>query len=116
VLDLSLTLIILVDLYVLHPLVRKNALESELAADAALHVAAEGCGDREQMVVVDPHRAGPHLLRDLERLRLVARPDRAAEAVDRVVGHADRVVDVLVADDAEHGAEDLLLRDLHRGI
>ena len=61
------------------------------------------------MVVVDPHRTGPHLLRDLERLSLVARPNRAAEAVDRVVGHTDRVVDVLVADHAQDGAEDLAL-------
>src|SRR5207245_7437637 len=47
----------LVDVHVLHLGVLEDALEAELAADAALLVAAEWGGDREQVVVVDPHRA-----------------------------------------------------------
>src|SRR6266850_8045041 len=73
----------LVDVDVLHFGVFQDAFEAELAADAALLVAAEGRGDGQEVVVVDPHRPGPHLLRDLERLPLVARPDRTAEAIDR---------------------------------
>src|SRR5947208_13451914 len=101
----------LVDVHVLHLGVLEDALEPELAPDAALLVAAERRRDREEMIVVDPHRAGPHPLGDLERLRLVARPDRPTQAVDGVVRHPEGLVGVLVTDDDPHGAEDLLLRD-----
>src|SRR5262249_10583868 len=39
-----------------------------------------------------------------------ARPDRRAQPVDRVVGHLDGFGDVLVGNDRQHRAEDLLLR------
>src|SRR5207249_2728253 len=70
----------LVEVHVLHLGVLEDTLEAELAADAALLVAAERGGDREQMVLVDPHRARAHLLRHHERLLLVPRPHRTAEA------------------------------------
>src|SRR5258706_15561702 len=81
--DLRGTVVDLVDVDVLHLGVLEDAFHTELTADTALLVAAEGRGDREEMVVVDPHRAGAHLLRDDRRLVLVLRPHRAAEAVDR---------------------------------
>ena len=41
------------------------------------------------------------------------RPDRRGEAVVRVVGARDRLVDVGELDRREHRAEDLLARDRH---
>src|SRR5262249_41020398 len=88
----------LVDGDVLDLHVLEDALEAELAADAALLVAAEGRRGREHVVLVHPHGTGAHLLRDGHRLVRVLRPHRAAEPVDRVVRDADGVVDRLVAD------------------
>src|SRR3954447_22178295 len=53
----------LVDVDVLGLGVLEDAFHAELAADAALLVAAERRRDRQQVVVVDPDGARPHLLR-----------------------------------------------------
>src|SRR5207244_9761101 len=75
----------LVDVHVLHLGVLEDALETELAPDPALLVASERGRNRKQVVLVDPHRARPHLLRDDEGLLLVPSPARTGEAVDRVL-------------------------------
>src|SRR5438876_10667260 len=62
-----------------------------LAADAALLEAAEGSVE-EVDAVVDPHDTGPDALGERQRLGRVARVDRAAETVGRVVGDANRLV------------------------
>src|SRR5205807_3251784 len=64
-----------------------QAPRAVLAADPGLLVAAEGRRRRHQVVVVHPHGPGADALGHLERARDVARPHRAAQPVDRVVGH-----------------------------
>src|SRR5262249_14644885 len=90
-----------------------EALLAVLAADAALAVAAEGRVDVEPHAAVHRHRPGADAARDAERALLRRAVHGAGEAVDRVVRDAHRVVVVLVGDHAEHGPEDLLLRDRH---
>ncbi len=53
--------------------------------------------------------------RERDRFGLLAGPHRAREAVDRAVGDADGLVLVVVAEDREDRAEDLLLGDRHVG-
>src|SRR6185295_15484078 len=77
-------------------------------ADAGLLVAAERRGDVAAVVSVDPHRAGAQALGELERLVDVGGEDRRGEAVDRVVGHGQRLIGVLDRDDRQHRPENLL--------
>src|SRR5690606_37886820 len=83
-----------------------------LAAVARLLVAAERrvrvAGGAVQ---VDHAGAQPH--GDGLGAGEVARGDVAGQAVDGVVGDADRILLVLVADDGDHRAEDLLAGDGH---
>ena len=87
---------------------------AELAAVARLLVAAER---REQVeaAAVDVDLAGAQAARDALGALGIARPHAAGQPVDGVVGDAHRVVFVLVGDDRQHRAEDLLLRDGHVG-
>src|SRR5918999_3300950 len=97
----------------LEVLVVREALGTELTADAARLDPAEG-RDRVGQVAVDPDRAGADPVGDGESALGVGGPDRAAEPEVRVVRDADRVGLVLVGDHRQEGAEDLLLRD--RGV
>src|SRR5262245_7632403 len=83
---------------------------SVLAPEAALAVAAEGRVDAEVLAAVHGDRSGAEPAREPQRAGLVRSGDRAREPVARVVGDADGVVFVLVGNDAEHRAEDLVLR------
>ena len=80
----------------------------ELAAVAGLLEAAERRRHAHRGVRVDREHAGLDRARDPQRLGAVARPDRAGEPVDRVVGELDRLL--LVAERDHHGdrPEDLL--------
>src|ERR1700730_6364687 len=84
-----------------------------VAADARLLITAERRGDVAAVVGVDPHRAGAQALGELEGLVDVRGEDRRSEAIDRVVGDAQRLLGVLYRNDPEDRAEDLLLGDLH---
>ena len=81
---------------------------------ARLLVAAER-RERVEGAAVDLDLPGAHPPRDALGALRVGRPDAAGEAVDRVVGDPDRVVLVVVGDDRQHRAEDLLLGDRHVG-
>src|SRR4029078_10736773 len=67
-----------------------------------------------ERAAVDVDLAGADPSRDFLRTRFVHGPDRAGEAVGRVVGDANRLVLILVAEVRAEGPEDLLLRDVHR--
>src|SRR5690606_18581076 len=82
----------------------------ELAAVAGLLVAAEG-RERIEGPAVDVDLTGAHAPGDALRALVARGPDGAGEAVGRAVGDAHGVVLVLVGDDREHRAEDLLLAD-----
>jgi hypothetical protein len=58
--------------------------------------------------LVDPGHAGLDLLGRAMDEPGVVRPDRRAEAVRRVVGAPDGVVEVAVAEDGQHRPEHLL--------
>ena len=104
-----------VDVDVLGLGVLQIALLAELAADAGLLVAAEGVPGVEEVVVVDPDRAGAQALGHPHGAGRVAAPDGAGQAVPRVVGHGDRVVVVVDTDDGQDRPEDLLLGDAEDG-
>ena len=88
----------------------------ELAAVAALLEAAERRRDPHRAVRVDREVAALERPRDAQRLRAVARPDRARQPVDRVVGEADRLGLVVERDHARDRAEDLLGRRAVAGV
>src|SRR5687767_13410105 len=76
-----------------------EGMERLVATDARLLVAAEWRGDVATVVGVDPDRAGAQALGELEGLVDVGREDRRGEAVDRVVGHAERLLGIPDRDD-----------------
>src|SRR5205085_8384332 len=78
-----------------------------LAAEAAVAPAAEGGGNGELLVGVDPDRAGLHRAADAPSLLVVARPDAGGQRIDAVVGLAQQVLLVLEAKHRQHRAEDL---------
>jgi len=100
-----------VDVDVLGLGVGQIPLLAELAADAGLLVAAEGVPGVEEVVVVDPDRAGAQALGHPDGAGRVAAPHGAGQAVPGVVGHGDRVVVVVDRDHGQDRAEDLLLGD-----
>src|SRR6185295_16579085 len=93
--------------------IRLDRLLAELAAEAALLVAAEGRGGVVPVVLVDPHRPGLDAPRHLVGLADIARPHAGGEAVDRGVGELDGFLDLLERDDGEHRPEDFLAGHLH---
>src|SRR5947199_1294049 len=88
-------------------------VRADLAPEPALLVAAERALRLDLMDVVDPHRARAQAPRDLLCLLEVGAPDCGRQAVDRVVGDPHRLLEVGVAQHAEHRPEDLLARDAH---
>src|SRR3989475_220576 len=92
----------------------EQAPGSQLPPDPGLLEPAERCRSRDQVVVVDPYRAGLQPLRHREGAWDVPGPHPAGQAVHRVVRHPDGVFHRLVPDDRENRPEDLLLRDPHR--
>src|SRR6478735_10372218 len=89
-----------------------QAVRAEFAADAGLLVAAEG-RERVEPAAVDVDLAGVHPAGEGDGRLVVGGPDGARESVDRAVGDTQRVVLVLVLQDRDDGAEDLLLGDRH---
>src|SRR3546814_184404 len=87
-----------------------------LPAYARLLVATEGRVGSEPATPVHGDGAGADAASDLEGAVGVGAVDAARETEDRVVGDAHGVVDVVVGDDDEHRAEQLVLRDLAVGI
>src|SRR5579864_4691342 len=88
-------------------------LLAQLAAEAALLVAAEGSAGVVPVVLVDPHRSRLHPARHLVGLADVAGPDAGGEAVDIGVGLRHGVLDVAERDHHQHRSEDLLPRHGH---
>src|SRR3954462_1903948 len=89
-----------------------EAVRAVLAAVAAVLVATER-GDGVERTTVDLDLAGADATSDLLGPLGVGSLHATRQAVDRVVGDADRILFVLVADDRQDRAEDLLLGDGH---
>src|ERR1700727_3804382 len=89
-------------------------LDAVLPPDAAVLVAAVGRVRAVPQAAVDPDRAGADLVGDGHRAVGVRGEHATGQAVLAVVGFSDGVRVVVVADDRDHRAEDLFLRDRHR--
>src|SRR3954464_11219396 len=96
---------------VLHFRVPVEPVQATLPAEAGLLEAAERRRDAHRAVRVDAQHAGLECARDPEGARAVLRPDRAGEAVRRVVRDPDRVRLVLERDQRGNRPEDLLACD-----
>src|SRR5439155_3242802 len=83
-------------------------VRAELASYTRLLETAERRRHPHRRVRVDRDRPGLERPGDAERARSVLRPDRAGEAVDRVIRDPDRVGLVLERDHGGDRAEDLL--------
>src|SRR5699024_1329826 len=81
---------------------------AQLAAPAGLLEATERHRGVEAVVLVHPHRAGLQAARDLVGLGDVLGPHAGGQAVHRVVGLPDRVVEVRESQGGDDGAEDLV--------
>src|SRR5262252_3890644 len=84
-----------------------------LAAPRAgsLHAAERRVGIDAGRVSIHAHHADGDLVDVAERAAQVAREERRAESVDRVVGERDRVIEVVGRKAREDGTEDLSLRE-----
>ena len=102
-----------VDVDLLDLLVFVEAEGTQLAAHAALLVAAPRRFAVGRVVGVDPGDARAQRLDDPHRPGDVAGPDRAGQSVDRVVGDGYGLGFGLEWDDDEHRPEDLLLGHPH---
>ena len=91
-----------------------EAVAAQLAADAALLVAAPRSLAVRRVVGVDPRDAGAQGLDHAHRARDVLGPHSSGEPVDGVVGDPDGLFLVVEGDHHEHRPEDLLLGDAHR--
>src|ERR1700692_639325 len=67
-------------------------------------------------VLVNAEGAGAHTPRDIESSVDFCRPDRAGEAVVRVVGDANRIIDIVVRNHCQHWSKDLFPCNSHPGI
>ncbi len=89
-------------------------VRAQFAAHPGLLVTAEGRKGVEASAV-DVDLTGLQPPGERGGLGVVARPDGTGESVHGAVRDAQGVLLVLVAQDAEHGTEDLLLGDRHLG-
>src|SRR4051794_35203129 len=87
-----------------------DGVRAELAAVAGLLEAAERGRHPHRRVRVDRQHPALDRAHHPQRLGAVARPDRARQAVDRVVGERHRLLLVAERDHARDGPEDLLAR------
>src|ERR1700733_13558608 len=71
-------------------------LLAHLASPAGLLVTAEGERCVEDVMAIDPHRAGAQPLGHLVRQAAVACPHASSEAIDRVVGLLGDAVEIAV--------------------
>ena len=67
----------------------------------------------QRIIRIHPHGARAQRIRHLDRRVQIARVHRRRQAVRRLVADGDGLGAVLELADAAHGAEDLLLHDLH---
>src|SRR5262249_23029297 len=88
-------------------------LPAPVAAGTGLLSAAPGLGHAAMVEAVDPDHACLDVAPGVDRGVEVLGPDAGGQAIDRVVGDRDRVVEVLERQHGADRAEDLLLRNLH---
>src|SRR5580658_318598 len=83
------------------------------AAEAAVLVTAKRRHVAHRAISIDPYGARAHARADIDGATDAAGPDTGGEPVIRLIGDRDRLVLIVETNDAEHRAEDLLLRDPH---
>src|ERR1041384_367541 len=103
-----------IDIHLFDVQILLDAPFSELAAEAALLVAAPRRLDVRRLHVIDPDDARTERLDGAHRAEDVARPHRGGEPVVRVVRDPDRVGLGVERNDAGDRTENLLARDARR--
>src|ERR1700736_96499 len=93
--------------------VELQRVHTQLAADAAALVAAEGRLLVNASAAVDTEHPGLDAPGDPQGAPDVARPDRPGKAVRRVVHEPQDLVLVVEGDDGQHLSENFFLRDPH---
>ena len=86
---------------------------AHLAAPSGLFVSAEGQRRVEDVVAVDPHRAGAQQLGSAVGLADVARPDGGSQAVFAVVGARHNFLGIVERHRRHHRPEDFFPHDFH---
>src|ERR1700733_108049 len=86
---------------------------SHLASPTRLFVTSKGHARVEDVVAVDPHRAGAKLLRHAMRLANVPRPDGSGQAVVAVVGPGNDFFRIRKWHRRHDRSEDFFLHDFH---
>src|ERR1035437_9024050 len=90
--------------------IRRQALQSAFATEAAFLVAAERTRRVELVVGVGPDDAGAQLVDDLENLAAFVRPHARAQAVRRVVRALERLLRRAERHHTQYRSENFLLR------
>src|SRR5262245_65254570 len=88
-----------------------HRLAALVAPRAALLVTAPGLGHVAMVEAVDPYDTRLEVAAGTDRRVEILGPDARRQAIDRVVGLGDRIIDVAEGDDGAHRAEDLLPGD-----
>ena len=98
----------------LHPAIRRQPLQSTLAAKSALFISPERTRRVELVVSVRPDDAGAQLVDHLENLAAFVRPHARAQAVGDVVRALERLLRRAERHHAQHRPENFLRRHAMR--
>src|SRR5579863_2384500 len=86
---------------------------THFAPPTRLLITAKGQGSIENVVAVNPDRAGAELGSQAMRLLDVSSPNARSQSVNRIVGLRDQLGGIAERNGCHHGSEDLLLHNLH---
>src|SRR5262249_52015384 len=84
-----------------------------LTPPSRLLIATEGQGGVKDVIRVNPHRASPKFSGNRVRFTDISRPHPCGQAVVRVIGSADYIVQILEGHGSHHRSEDLFAHHFH---
>ena len=90
-----------------------HCLEALVAPGAALLIASPRLRHVTMVEAIDPDNAGLEIATGADRRVEILGPDARGEAIDRVIGLGDGIVDIAEGEDSAHRAEDFFPSDLH---
>jgi len=86
---------------------------SHLASPARLLIATEGQGGVKDVIRVNPHRASTEFSGNRMRFTNIPRLHPCGQAVVRVIGSADQIIQILEGHGGHHRSEDLFAHHFH---